>query len=139
MSVYLLYETAAGYALFEKLELDEVSSELRQIQDSIQIFEKFSKMIKLKAFYPFITAEMALKNIKSIMNSEITDDLRNFLESQLVSKGKKQKFSLASQDIKLAGNISDSLAIPGTTNNVINELFRGIRVHFTKFLKKKGS
>lgn len=32
MILYLLYECSAGYALFEKLEFDEVNATLAQIQ-----------------------------------------------------------------------------------------------------------
>ena len=66
MQLFILYETASGYALFEKEDFDEVASQLKTVQKSIGNLERFSKMIKLAAFQPFQTAEEALENIRAI-------------------------------------------------------------------------
>lgn len=50
MLLFLLFETAAGYALFEKEEFDEVAGELEQAQEAIAKFDRFSTLIKLKAY-----------------------------------------------------------------------------------------
>jgi nucleolar protein 56 len=50
MQLFLLFETAAGYALFEKEEFDEISSELDTVQASIFDFERFAMLVKLKAY-----------------------------------------------------------------------------------------
>ena len=62
---------------------------------------RFQRVVKMLAFHPFSTAENALENINAITEHELTDDLRNFLESNL-SKGKKaSKYPL--------GVVSDSV------------------------------
>ena len=66
MQLYILYEAASGYCLFEKEEFDETGGQLKQIQKAIPNLEKFSKMVKLAAFQPFQTAEEALENIKLV-------------------------------------------------------------------------
>ena len=66
MQLYILFEQASGYALFEKEEFDETGGQLKQIQKAITSLERFSKMIKLAAFQPFQTAEEALENITTI-------------------------------------------------------------------------
>lgn len=51
MTLYLLYENAAGYALFESSGLDEINTQLEQVQDSIQDYALFRKVCKLKVIY----------------------------------------------------------------------------------------
>jgi nucleolar protein 56 len=66
MQLYILYEAAQGYCLFELEEFDETGGQLKAIQKAIPNLERFSKMVKLAAFQPFQTAEEALENIKLI-------------------------------------------------------------------------
>ena len=63
-SLYLLYETAAGFGLFEAEESENIA--LNEIQKSIIDLQRFGKMVKLKAFAPFTNAEMALENINAV-------------------------------------------------------------------------
>ena len=48
MTLYLLYESSAGYSLFEKLEFDEMNTKITQIQKSISSMEKFSSILRIK-------------------------------------------------------------------------------------------
>ena len=66
MQLFILFETASGYCLFEKTDFDESSSQLPSIQKAITNLERFAKMVKLKAYQPFKTAEEALENITLI-------------------------------------------------------------------------
>jgi nucleolar protein 56 len=64
--------------------------ELPQIQASITEMDRFSKIIKLRAYQPFTTAEQALENMIEITKGKVTEDLVNFLDTYLpkVKKGK---------------------------------------------------
>mmetsp|Transcript_22941 Transcript_22941/g.26629 ORF Transcript_22941/g.26629 Transcript_22941/m.26629 type:complete len:499 (+) Transcript_22941:30-1526(+) len=139
MTLYLLYENSTGYSLFERIGLDEVGAQLAQVQEAVQDYSTFKKICKLKAFSPFPHAERALENMKSIAKSEVNEDLASFLEVFLTSSKEKKpsKFYLGVQDKVLAGNISTKLGYSCKTNEVVFELFRGIRLHFTKYLAKK--
>lgn len=137
MSLYFLYETAAGYALFEKVEFDETSTTLKQVQNSIESFEQFSKMVKLKSFMSFQGADKALANMKALAESELSEDLINFLEVA-ISKAKGSKLHLAVLDKVLATKITERFGIPIRVSDAIFEIFRGLRLHFTKFMKKKN-
>lgn len=64
--MFILFETASGYCLFEKSDFDEVAGQLSSIQKAINNLERFSKMIKLVAYQPFTTAEEALENITEV-------------------------------------------------------------------------
>lgn len=50
MQLFILYETASGYCLFEKEEYDEANGQLSQIQKAIASLERFTKMVKLVAY-----------------------------------------------------------------------------------------
>jgi hypothetical protein len=66
MSNFVLYESASGFALFERVASEEVGQELEAVQQAITDLARFSKIVKLKAFLPFTTAEQALENINAI-------------------------------------------------------------------------
>ena len=102
----ILFESAAGYGLFEREEMEEIAITLTKIQDGITSMEHFSKLIKLKAFQPFLTSEKAIENMKAITNSQATDDLIQFLDTNLPKsvksqKGKVTKVKLGVTDNKL--------------------------------------
>jgi hypothetical protein len=59
-----------------------------QIQLSMNDLSRFQRIVKLVAFHPFDSAENALENINAITEHEVTNDLREFLGSNL-PKGKK--------------------------------------------------
>lgn len=138
MQLYILYESASGYSLFEKEEFDETGGQLKQIQKAISNLERFAKMIKLAAFTPFTTAEEALENITSIAHNKVPGTLKNFLISNLPStkSSKKQKFLLGIADPKLGSIIFEETGITASFNESIEELLRGIRQHLPKLLKK---
>ena len=146
MILYLLYESAAGYALFELREFDETNTSTSKIQKDINTFASFSRIVNLlvisliQAFTPFGNADKALTNITQIADSKITEDLSSFLEANLPAGKKKKKlqYALAVQEKQLAGNLSALLEIEIITSEVTSELFRGIRLHFPVFLENQG-
>jgi nucleolar protein 56 len=64
--LYVLYESASGYALFERIESEEIADESPELQRSIQDFGRFSRIVKFKSFVPFVSAESALENVNAI-------------------------------------------------------------------------
>ena len=50
MQLFILYETASGYCLFEKEEYDETGGALSKIQKAISSLERFSKMVTFVAY-----------------------------------------------------------------------------------------
>jgi len=65
MVLFLLFESASGFGIFEHVKTDEVSITSEEVQESIQDLQRFSKIIKLKSFLPFTSAEKALENINA--------------------------------------------------------------------------
>eukprot|EP01083_Nonionella_stella_P176888 620230_1 len=136
-SLFILFEHAAGYALFERVESEEIGMELDEVASSITELSRFSKIMKLKSFLPFTSAESALENVNSISEGVVSDYLKNFLEVNLpkVKKIKKAKFQLGVADPRIGSAIQELLTIPSVTNEVVRELLRGIRMHFQSFIK----
>lgn len=51
---YLLYESAAGYAVFKvEAQADSVGLQLKEVQSSLQNLATFSKHVKLVSFAPY--------------------------------------------------------------------------------------
>jgi len=134
-SFYTLFESASGWSLFSVSESEEIGALLQDVQNGVQDFSRFQRVVKLLAFHPFDTAETALENMNAVTEHEVTEDLRNFLEAN-VPKGKKAgKFPLGVVDAMLATAIQENLSIPCRSDETVRELARGIRFHFTKFIK----
>jgi nucleolar protein 56 len=128
--LYLLYESAAGYALFERVKSDEIQLTANDIND----LTKFSSMVKLKSFLPFTSAEQALENINAVSEGEATKYLIDFLEMNL-PKSKSEKFNLGVAEPKLGNVLAETQSWKVKSNDMILELLRGIRLHFHRFVK----
>ena len=141
MQLFILYETASGYCLFEKEEYDETGGNLAKVQKAIGSLERFSKMVKFVAYQPLTTAEEALENIMGIGKAQVPNTLKNFLTTHLpaTKSSKKQKFALGISDTKMGAEIFSETGISASWNETIVELLRGIRAHFNKIIKSKKS
>ncbi|CAI5738717.1 unnamed protein product [Hyaloperonospora brassicae] len=137
-NTFVLFESASGYALFEVVESEEIGGLVAEVQAAIADVSSFGRIVKLKAFQPFTSAENALENINNISEGLLGDDLKNFLEINLpkVKSGKKGKFALGVQDKGLAQAISDELHAPCNTSETTLEIVRGVRMHFSTFVKE---
>ena len=62
----VLYEHAAGYALFRCQNVEEIGALLPEVQEAVLDFARFSQVAQLEAFSPFKTGANALDNINSI-------------------------------------------------------------------------
>jgi len=137
-TVYLLFENSTGYALFEQVEVDEIAMQLEAVQDSVLELGKFGKLVKLKAFVAFASAEEALGNINDISEGILNDTLKNFLEMNLKKPKsvKKCPFKLGVADPKIGSAIQDEMMYAcNHTDTVICELLRGVRMHFSNMVK----
>ncbi|KAK2977906.1 hypothetical protein RJ640_002956 [Escallonia rubra] len=136
MALYLLYESAAGYACFHVQGFDEIGHKTEDVANSVTNLDRFGKVVKLQAFCPFNSALDALNQCNAVSEGHVTDGLRSFLELTLpkVRQSKKPKFSLGVAEPKLASHIYEVTKIPCESNEFVLELLRGIRLHFDKFL-----
>merc|ERR1712112_375549 len=130
---FVLYEHAAGYALFRLQEFEEVATFLPQVEDSVNDVSKFSQVVNLIGFFPFKTAGDALTNINSVSEGIVHDDLKLFLETNMPKAGKGAVLGVS--DSKLSASINDACGIKCSHIGVIPEVIRGIRQHFPKLVK----
>lgn len=137
MALYLLYESASGYALFLAHGIDEIGQNTEAVRNSITDLNRFGKVVKIEAFNPFESALDALNQCNAVSEGQMTEELRNFLERSLpkVKEGKKAKFSLGLAEPKLGSHIHEVTKIPCQSNEFILELLRGVRLHFEKFIE----
>ena len=135
MVLFVLLESAVGFALFELKEFDETSATEATVQKQVSKFETFSKIAHLKAFFPFDSAPVTLNNAFKVAQGKVTEELTNFLSENLPLVKKKEKVILGVNDNKLAGAISEALGIQTISSKVVLELVRGFRAHFIQFLK----
>ncbi|EPZ33215.1 NOSIC domain-containing protein [Rozella allomycis CSF55] len=134
--LFILFETASGYALFERVQSEEIGQELGEVQKSILDLSKFGQMIKLKSFMPFKSAGDALENINDISEGIVGESLKNFLEMNLGNAGKKSKITIGVSDKALASSIKQELEYNCSFDEVVLEIIRGIRYHGEKMLKQ---
>lgn len=144
-ALYVLHESAAGYALFEVVAFEEIGALLEGSMDTVTELDRFSRAVKLKAFQPFESAEDALSSINAVSEHSCTDGLHAFLEMNLPKikkkkEGKPPAFALGVIDPALATAIADGL--PGLScrsDETVREVLRGCRLHMTHFVKGLGA
>ncbi|BDA45072.1 Nucleolar protein 56 [Coccomyxa sp. Obi] len=138
-ALYVLFETAAGYSLFEVTGVDELGQSAEAVQQSTVDLTRFGKVVKLQSFAPFTNAAHALDEMNAISEAVLTDDLKNFLETNLPKVSgkvsKDPKFQLGVSEAKLGSEIQEATKIPCVCNEFIGELVRGLRLHAPRFLK----
>nr|XP_025882861.1 LOW QUALITY PROTEIN: nucleolar protein 56-like [Oryza sativa Japonica Group] len=136
MALYLLFESASGYALFHAHGVDEIGQGVDAARASVLELQRFSKAVKLAGFSPFSSAVDALNQCNAISEGIMTDELRSFLELNLpkVKEGKKAKYSVGVMEPKVGSHISEATGIPCQCNEFVQELLRGVRLHFDHFI-----
>lgn len=134
--MFVLFEAASGYSLFEASEFESIGANLTQVQQDILDLSKFGKMVTLKSFMPFKTAAHALDNLNSVSEGIIHPYLKDFLELNMPKSSKKSSVQLGVADKSLASAIKQELHINCLSNESINELTRGLRLHCDKLLRQ---
>ena len=133
---HVLFECAAGLALFKVEQAESIGSQTKQVQDAIDDLPSFGKMVKLVSFSPFKSAPEALQGALDISEGVVDDHLRSLLTLNLRPEGKKVKgIELGVADRNLATSIVGELGIPCDTGETSQELIRGVRMHAEKMLK----
>ncbi len=65
-ALFLLYESASGYGLFERVESEQIGAMTAEVIATQTDLARFSKLVRMKAFLPFVSAEQALENQNDI-------------------------------------------------------------------------
>jgi len=64
-------------------ETDEANQTSEAVQASYQDASRFSKVVKFSSFKKFTTSAEGMDNMKAVAENEVTEILKNFLESSL--------------------------------------------------------
>jgi len=133
---YIFFESASGFALFERTESEDIGKLTEEVQNSVLEMKRFGKIMRLTSFLPFTSAENALLCQNEISEGILPECAVNFLSTSLpkVKEGKRAKYIVGVSDAKIGNCISETLSIPCECNDLTLELFRGIRLHFHNFI-----
>ncbi|KAL2002831.1 hypothetical protein VTN02DRAFT_5786 [Thermoascus thermophilus] len=125
MTLFILTETSAGYALLKAKDKKLLKRD--DLEAETQTAEGVSNLLKLKAFQKFDSAATALEEVASIIEGKVTPRLANLLESVKDEK----KVSLAVADPKLGNAISKlpGLDIQPIADSSTADIYRAIRAH----------
>ena len=83
---FVLYESSAGYSLFEVVQFEEIGALLEASQENVTDYARFCRSVKLKAFHPFENAEEALDNMNAVSEHSVSGLLQSFLEANMSKK-----------------------------------------------------
>ena len=118
----ILFETAAGYAIFKLL--DE-----KKLQESTNIYKEFespdtaTQLLKLQHFEKFADVTEALTAATAVVEGKLTKRLKKVITT--VSKGMHE--SLAVADSKLGSAIKEKIGLECIHGTKVQSLMRGIR------------
>ncbi|KAF2149447.1 Nop domain-containing protein [Myriangium duriaei CBS 260.36] len=130
MTLFILTETSAGYALFKSkdkklLKRDDIAAQTESVEDACSL-------LKLKHFSKFETASAALSEAAALTDGKVTPMLSSLLDNIKDEK----KASLAVADPKLANAINKlpQLQIVPVSDSTTHDLYRAIRQHLPSLL-----
>ncbi|XP_063788661.1 nucleolar protein 58 [Pseudophryne corroboree] len=119
----VLFETAAGYAIFKVLNESKLQ-EVDSIWKEFETPEKANKVVKLKHFEKFQDTTEALAAATALVEGKISKNLKKVLRKIAAKEAHEQ---LAISDAKLGGVIKEKANISCVHSAMVTELMRGIR------------
>ncbi|KAJ5692925.1 Nucleolar protein 58 [Penicillium macrosclerotiorum] len=130
MSLFILTETSAGYALLKAK--DKKLFKRDQLPEDASSAEGISNLFKLKNFKKFDSAATAVEEASAIIEGKVTPLLTSVLEDLKDEK----KASLAVADAKLGNAIGKlpGLSIELIADSTTSDAFRAIREHLTTLI-----
>jgi len=119
----VLFETAAGYAVFKLLDDNKLEASENLYKDFVSA-EKASKVVKLKHFEKFLDTTDALGAATAAVEGKVSKPLKKMLK-KLVAQDAQEQLLVA--DAKLGNAIKEKLNISCVANTNVQELMRCIR------------
>ncbi|KAL4217479.1 Nucleolar protein 58 [Mactra antiquata] len=119
----VLFETAAGYAIFKLLN----EKKLKNVENLYLDFESpdsASNVVKLKSFKKFKDTTDALAAATATVEGKMSKSLKSVMKKLVASDAQEE---LAVADAKLGNIIKETFNISCVANSSVQELMRGIR------------
>lgn len=126
----VLFESAAGYALFKLLDENKLQNSDNLFQD-FETPEKASKVLKLKHFEKFENINEAVAGTLTVENDKIGKNLKRLVKKHIL---KDAEAELAVADAKLGKLLKKEFDLNCVTNSSIQELMRNIRSQLDGFI-----
>lgn len=120
----VLFETAAGYAIFKLLDerkLEQVDS----LYSSFQSPEAASQVLKLKHFQKFADITEALAATTAAVEGKLSKSLKKVIKNHVAKDAQEQ---LLVADAKLGSAIKEKFSLQCLSNTAVQELMRCIRM-----------
>uniref|UniRef100_A0A5K4F2Q5 Nop domain-containing protein n=2 Tax=Schistosoma mansoni TaxID=6183 RepID=A0A5K4F2Q5_SCHMA len=127
----VLFETAAGYAVFKVHD----EKGIREIDDLAKAFEDtatMNQLIQLERFVQFKDTKDALVAASDIMEGKLSKKLKKLLKKLYVKELRDDVLAVA--DKKLSVDINTKMSIPTVSDSLVQNLMRGIRTHIDNLL-----
>lgn len=132
----ILFEHATGYSLFRVNEYEEIGSFLPQVAKASLNATLFQSLVSFVAFQPFKSAQTTLDNAMALIDGQLPEDLKLFLEENLPSKEKKRaKITIGVSDSRIGSAITEEFNVTCSFTDVVPEIIRGIRYHYEKLIE----
>lgn len=125
MKLFVLFEHAAGYAVFKVEEFEEIGMLLPQLEAATNDLSRFNSIVKLVSFSPFKHGVFALQNCNAVSEAIVSEDLLQFLDITIPKGGKRSKITLGVGDPKLGAAVSEALSITCSHVGAVPEVIRG--------------
>uniref|UniRef100_A0A8C2IK89 Nucleolar protein 58 n=1 Tax=Cyprinus carpio TaxID=7962 RepID=A0A8C2IK89_CYPCA len=119
----VLFETAAGYAIFKVLD-EQKLQQVDSLWKEFETPEKANKVVKLKHFEKFQDTTEALAAATAMVEGKLGKSLKKVLKKVVAKEAHEQ---LAITDAKLGGVIKEKLNLSCVHSPAVAELMRGIR------------
>ncbi|KYQ89294.1 4-aminobutyrate transaminase [Tieghemostelium lacteum] len=133
----VLFETAAGFALFKVLDESKLKSSPKDIDQYFSTPQKASSIVSLKKFYKFDGTLDALEAATALAESKVPESLQEFLQKNIIDEKLSDKLIVS--DLKFGNAIKDLLNIKVLCDETTNELIRGIRLQLNSLVSAKES
>jgi len=132
--MHVLFETAAGFALFKVTNRNIVKSD-SDLESAFETPESASKNVSLVKFQRFESAQEATTVLSNLCEGKVDKPLKKLLKE--FSKNTKEE--LAVYDKVLANSIHEKLQINCIYDSRVLELMRGIRSHLYSLISSESS
>lgn len=119
----VLFETAAGYAVFKLLD-EKKLKKTENLYLDFESAEKANQLLKMKHFKKFQDTTEALAAATATVEGKMSKPLKKLMKKVIASDAQEE---LAVSDAKLGNVIKEKFNISCVSNSAIHELMRGIR------------
>ena len=126
---YLLFESAAGIAVFSIKEFDDVAKFTAELQRSITDGGAFSTLVKLSSFHRFSGNEDAAAVCAALQEGTVPETVLKVV--QAIVKGDSSTIGVVDERLKIS---LDAAGIPAEYSSLMVEISRGIKRHFLRLM-----